>query len=165
MNELIGSGLLLAGIAVLLVIGRLKGSKPASAAPIAVPPPLPIVESDSLIFDQLERFAEAERIEDQRKRRTRIWLRPVGFVTRLMTYAALLLLLYINCPDDISHRPLGSLTLSEIIKTAFFIGAGLVLVRALFNPVDDETVRDAWGWLGVWAAAALGCAVLYFRSH
>lgn len=111
------------------------------------PPPLPLEEPD--VLQQIEALAAAGRIEEAQAEKRRRWLRPLGFVTRLHTYAALFLTLYLWAPKDISSTPLGSLTLSDIAGTVIFIGIGIVLIRALFEPSDDDGVKDAWGWFGV----------------
>jgi len=110
-------------------------------------PPLPPEEPD--VFQQIEALAAAGRIEEAQAEKRRRRLRPIGFVTRLLTYAALFFTLYLWAPKDISSTPLGSLTLSDIAGTAIFIGIGIVLIRALFEPSDDDKVKDAWGWFGV----------------
>jgi hypothetical protein len=76
----------------------------------------------------------------------RKWLRPIGVVGRLAAYAVLFLLLYAYWPNDISHRPLVSLTLSDLFGTVAAVTITVVLIRALFEPSDDD---GAWGCLGV----------------
>lgn len=124
-------------------------------------PPLPPGEPD--VFQQIEALAGADRIEEAQAEKRRRWLRPLGFVTRLFTYATLFLVLYLWAPKDISGTPLGSLTLSDIAGTAIFIGIGIVLIRALFEPSDDDKVKDAWGWFGVVLLSSLTVAsyILY----
>lgn len=100
-------------------------------------------------------------VEDAKRRR---WLRPLGFCGRLLTYAALFLLLYIWAPNDISKKPLATLTLSDIAGTIFFILIGLALVRALFQPSDDDQIKDAWGWVGVVLLGIVGIGALYLYN-
>jgi hypothetical protein len=54
-------------------------------------------------------------------------------ITRLATYGVIFAVLYINSSADISGRPLGSLTLSEIIGTACFVGLGFPSLRSDFT--------------------------------
>jgi hypothetical protein len=89
------------------------------------------------------------------------WFRPIGFVGRLIIYAALFLLLYLWAPKDISNTPLATLTLSNIAGTIFFFGAVILLIRALFNPSEDDQIKDAWGWLGVVILGGCGFGALY----
>lgn len=125
------------------------------------PPALP-VEETSEPFKKIETLAVLDRADVEQEAKSRLWLRPVGFVTRLLTYAALFLMLYLWAPKDISNTPLGTLTLSDITGTAIFLGIGIVLVRALFNPSDDEQVKDAWGWFGVLVLCLVGLGTIFF---
>jgi hypothetical protein len=85
------------------------------------------------------------------------WLRPIGFLGRLVTYAAMFWALYVNAPKDISNTPLGSLTFSEIFSTVVFMGIAGSLVRALFTPSQHEATKDLWGW---WSITILACVVI-----
>jgi hypothetical protein len=77
--------------------------------------------------------------------------------------ASLFLLVYAYWPDDISHKPFASLTLSDVFGTVAAVGITFVLIRALFEPSDEDDIKDAWGWLGVVIARAGGrCGVLFF---
>ncbi len=58
-------------------------------------------------------------------------------------------MVYLWAPKDISNTPLASLTLADIAGTAIFIGIGILLIRTLFEPSDDDRVKDAWGWFRV----------------
>jgi cobalamin biosynthesis protein CobD/CbiB len=58
-------------------------------------------------------------------------------------------LLYAYWPKKIWDRPIGTLAAHEIITPIVFIILALFLIRALFNPADDDFIRRAWGWLGV----------------
>jgi len=44
--------------------------------------------------------------------------------------------------SDFSSVPLSQLTIADIVKTLFWDGAILLPITALFNPSDDEAVRD-----------------------
>jgi hypothetical protein len=44
--------------------------------------------------------------------------------------------------SDFSSVPLSKLTIADIVKTLFWGGAILLLIRALFNPSDEEAARD-----------------------
>jgi hypothetical protein len=44
--------------------------------------------------------------------------------------------------SDFSSVPLSKLTIADIMKTLFWGGAKLLLIRALFNPSDEEAARD-----------------------
>jgi hypothetical protein len=127
-------------------------------------PPTPEVVAEPDVLDQLERLGEAGRIKAAEDAKNRRWLRPIGFFTRLLTYAALFSLLYIWAPNDISKTPLATLTLSDIARTIFFVGIGIVLIRALFDPSDDDQIKDAWGWFGVVLLGVVGIGALYLYS-
>jgi hypothetical protein len=77
----------------------------------------------------------------------------------------LFLLIYAKWPDDISHKPFASLTLSDVFGTAAAVVITFVLIRALFEPRDDDEIKDAWGWLGVVIAGLVAVAVFYFSSR
>ena len=62
-------------------------------------------------------------------------------------------------PKDLSQRTLGQLTVGEITGNVGFLVFIVVWVRALCNPMDDEKVKDAWGWLGI-AMFCLGLVAL-----
>jgi hypothetical protein len=91
----------------------------------------------------------------------------LGFVTRLLVYAALFFALYIFAPDDILDVPLATLTLSKIGRTVVWVVIGLVLIRWLFEPSEDDNIREAWGWLGVVlvAAVVVGSVVLHYMGR
>jgi len=116
----------------------------------------------------LEEFVEPDALEQlERLGHNRRWLRLIGFLTRLLTYAALFSLLYVWAPKDISNAPLGTLTLSDIAGVIIFVGIGIVLFRALFNPSDNDEIKDAWGWLGVvlLPAVGVGAPYLLYAAH
>jgi hypothetical protein len=56
--------------------------------------------------------------------------------------------------SDFSSVPLSKLTIVYIVKTLFWGGTILLLIRALFNPSDEEAARDGWGGLGLLIIAA-----------
>lgn len=99
--------------------------------------------------------AEWEAEEDARRRargeyKERPWLRRLGFIARLVVYAALFLVLYAYWPDfNIGNRPLSTLTINDILVPVAWMLIGMFLIRALFNPDEEEFARDAWGWIGV----------------
>jgi hypothetical protein len=93
----------------------------------------------------LERIVRGIAQRDEERRR---WLWPIGVFGRLVTYAALFLILYTYWPEDIWQKPFASLTLSDIFVTACFIGMALGLIRALFKPSDDKEIKDIWGGIG-----------------
>ncbi|WLA68599.1 hypothetical protein [Bradyrhizobium diazoefficiens] len=157
MSDSVGIAVLGLGILlfVVTVIGLLiaRPSPSTELPPKLEPnPPTPEQVEDALV--ELEQFFEAGRIKAAEDADNRRWLRPIGFVTRLLTYAGLFLLLYNWAPRDISNTPLGSLTPSDIVGTIGFIAVGFLLLRALFNPSDDDETKDAWGgWVSrFWAS-------------
>jgi hypothetical protein len=56
---------------------------------------------------------------------------------------------------NILDRPLGSLTLGEILHAAGFSVLAVLLVRGLFNPSEAPEIRKAWTWLGALIIAGL----------
>jgi cation transport ATPase len=90
------------------------------------------------------------------------WLRPIGFVARLITYGLLFLVLWVFKPDDISSVPLARLTLADIMKTVAWIAVLLLLGKALFNPSDEDVARDGWGGLGILMIVAVVVAFVGF---
>lgn len=157
---LLGLGLFLLVVMVIgLLVARRSPSTHKSPLKLEPNPPTPEEIADSLA--EFERFCKASRIEAAENAENRRWLRPIGVVTRLLTYAALFLLLYIWAPKDISNTPLATLTLSDIAGTVCFAAIGIVLIRALFNPSDDDQIKDAWGLLGVALLGVAAIAALY----
>ena len=77
------------------------------------------------------------------------WLRPIGFVARLLVYAVIFIALWVFKPDDITTVPLAGLTIADIVKTLLWVGVTIWLIKALFNPSEEETARDGWGGLGL----------------
>jgi hypothetical protein len=161
MIEIIGGALIVIGIVMLLVLGArrpkrenaLKIKQPPPPQPPPVPPP---TWEDSFSSD----LQEDDNMAESRRK----WLRPFGVFGRLATYAMLFLLLYVYWPKDISHIPFASLTLSDVFGTVAAVGIGGVLIIALFEPSDDDGIKDAWGWLGVLIGALAVLAVFYFSS-
>jgi hypothetical protein len=151
---------------VVMIIGLLLAPPTSSAmeSPVELQPspsaPKQVAES----LEQLERLAEAGRIKAAEDAKNRRWLRPIGFLTRLLTYAALFLPLYIWAPKDISQTPLATLTLSDIAGTVAFVAIAIVLIRALFDPSDDDQIKDAWGWFGVVLLGVIGIGALYLYN-
>ena len=39
-----------------------------------------------------------------------------------------------------------------------------VLIRALFDPSDDDQIKDAWGWFGVVLLGVVGIGALYLYN-
>jgi hypothetical protein len=90
--------------------------------------------------------------------------RLFGIVTRLVVYAALFGALYEFWPTtNIFDKPLASLSMSEILQTAWFIAMAVLLVRFLFNPSDAPETRAAWQALGV--VLVLGALALMLLSQ
>ena len=76
-------------------------------------------------------------------------MRPIGFVLRMIVYAVLFFLVYLYAPTDIFKTPLAKLTLGDIGGPIGTTALVMALVTALFNPSEDNEVKDAWGWIGV----------------
>jgi hypothetical protein len=141
----LGDAMIWLGIVLLAIILRLKRGK-AGPSPLA-------------------KFAEARRLEKEAAReavtakaaaqtrandaQARIWLRRLGFVARLIVYAALFGLVYHNAPNDVSNTPLARLILHDIFGWVFAVVAFSFLIWALFNPSEDDVIKNAWGWIGV----------------
>lgn len=160
MVEAFAFALIATGIVVLFVIGS-RRTRRASPLKLKPTPPAPeeVPETD------LAKAMETARIKAAEDAKIQWWLRPIGFVARLLTYAALGLALYVFAPQDISHTPFAALTLSDIISTFAFFAFAVVLVWALFNPSDDDDVRDAWGWLGVVILGAVALGLIYLLTR
>ncbi|UQE03294.1 hypothetical protein [Bradyrhizobium japonicum] len=164
-------GVVVLGLGIFLFVVMAVGlyiAPPSPATPQSPPnlgpPPLPDEVARPDVFEQLERLGEVDRITAAQDAKRRRWLRPLGFLTRLLTYAALFLLLYIWAPKDISNTPLATLTLSDIAGTVGFVVIGFLLIRALFSPSDDDQIKDAWGWLGVVLLGVIGAGALYLYN-
>ncbi|MFY9953747.1 hypothetical protein [Bradyrhizobium sp.] len=169
MSDSVGMAVLCLGavLFVVMVVGLLiappSPSTYESPLKLKPSPPAPVVAEPD-VLEQLERLGEAGQVQAAKDAKNRRWLRPLGFVTRLLTYAALFLLMYIWAPADISKTPLAKLTLSDIAGTIFFVGIGIMLIRALFDPSDDDQIRDAWGWFGVVLLGVIGVGTLYLYN-
>ena len=102
----------------------------------------------------------------RRENRGQTWARVflgVGVLARIFVYGWLFWLLYRLWPEDVGHRLLGPLTLGEISRLVALAVVGILLFKALLNPIDEETIRRAWGWLGLLLVAVVACASLYFN--
>jgi hypothetical protein len=172
MSENAGLVLLALGLflVIVMIIALLLAPTPTRAtreSPLKLKPnsPAPEVVAEADVFQQFERLHQKGAIRAAEDARNRRWLRPIGFVSRLLTYAALFLLLYIWAPKDISNTPLGSLTLSEISGTVFFVATALVLGRSLFSPSQDEETKDLWGWWGVIILGGVGLLAVYLATR
>jgi len=191
MIEALGTVLILLGIVLMIVIGirsstkrtsplKLKPYEPVSPEPLVTPPPKQwppntleeLVQMSAASAEaaevKTEREAEIRRAQaqiDAKKEKRRAYLWIVGFFARLTTYATLFFVLYAYSPNDISHTPLAALTLSDILGTIFFVLIGLFLLRALFNPSDDDDIKDAWGKLGFLYLAAGVIMYYVFTTH
>ncbi len=87
------------------------------------------------------------------------FLQPVGFVARLTVYAVLFGLLYLYSPEkDILKKPLAGLTLEDIFGRVLWIAIVLFLIRALFDPVQETGIKDAWNKLGLFM---MFCALVF----
>lgn len=161
MIEIIGIASIALGIAVLFFIGKRLPERRSSLQ--LRPPPLPPPEQQQTsVLYQIERHARETAQRDEKRRR---WLRPVGVFGRLATYAVLFLTLYAYWPEDISHKQFATLTLSDVAGTAAAIAFALLLIRALFEPDEDEGTKDAWGVIGILilGGAVIGALLLYSR--
>jgi hypothetical protein len=163
MTETVGFVLIALGVLVLFVLGSRRQRR--NSALKLKPSPLPSKQDEQLdVLAELERANQTARARAKGDEKTRRWLRPFGVFGRLVTYGALFLALYIFSPKDISNAPLGSLTLSDIVGTVGFILIGLFLIKALFEPSENDEVKDAWGWLGVLTLGLAISALFYFRA-
>lgn len=179
MIEIVGGTLIALGIAVLLVMGirRPKRDSPLNIKqPPPQPPPIPRSALEDLIWAEEndlplpedhtahERDRKWQQVQAALEKRRR-WLRPFGVFGRLATYAVLFVLLYAYWPEDISHKPFASLTLSDLLGTAAAVAIGIGLMRALFEPSDEDDIKDAWGWVGVGIVGLAAFAVFYFSPQ
>ena len=113
-------------------------------------------------LETLKQLVQANR-EVVIAQRWRVWLRPLGIVTRIVVYVCLLFLWYTFRLDDISQIPLARLNSEMIFRTVFWAVVGLSLLYFLCNPSNDDQTRDAWGSLGVFLffAGVLAVAVAH----
>jgi hypothetical protein len=136
--ELLGGTLIALVFVVVYVVGmRLPKRQSLLRVKAPAPPPPP---------ENLEHIVRTIAERDEERRR---WLWPIGVFGRLVTYAALFLILYVNWPEDVWQKPLAILTLSDIFGTVFAFALVLLLGRALFEPSNDEEIKDLWGGVGV----------------
>jgi hypothetical protein len=119
----------------------------------------PKATAEQIAANREQRALAAVLVKPIKSRETSQWmlklLRAVGFITRVVTYAVGFALLYAFSPDDISRKPIGSLTLGEIAGSIGAAVMALVLIKALFSPSQDKDIREAWsslGWLMVGGA-------------
>jgi hypothetical protein len=142
---ILGSAMIALGVAVLLLFLRLKRGR---AGPSAL---AKVVEVRRLEREATKEAETADTVAQNRAKdeRERIWLRPIGFVVRLIVYAALFFLVYLYAPGDILNTPLARLTLRDIFGAIATAALVMALATALFNPSEDDEVKEAWGWIGV----------------
>src|SRR4051812_11115527 len=93
----------------------------------------------------------------------RKFLRPLGFLARLLTYGLLFVVWWNFAPKDISNIPFAALTLSMVLSTVLWIAIGFYLVKWLFKPSQEIAALDAWNAVGLLlaVAAALGGGYLW----
>jgi hypothetical protein len=140
---ILGGALIVIGVAVLLLFLRLKRGK---AGPSALAKLVEDRRREATKEAEIIEAAAQNRAKDERER---IWLRPIGFVVRLIVYAALFFLVYLYAPNDILNTPLARLTLRDIFGAIGTASLVILLVMAFVNPSEDDEVKDAWGWIGV----------------
>jgi len=126
-------------------------------------------DPDRAMEAENDRFAAELLNQDVEKRRRNAWLRKLGFVTRLFVYACLFGALYIFIPKGMSEgwlttRPFAELTLGDIGGPILWVGAGILLIRALFNPNPRPDFREAWGYFGLLLIAVFGGLYFYFHA-
>jgi hypothetical protein len=148
--------LILGAILIIGIIVALLLAKPAASPPR--------LQQSASAPDEL-RNEEDWHVKPAEDAKTRTWLRPIGFVTRLLVYGLIFWALYTWAPKDISNTPLGTLTPSDIIGTAAFFVLGFFLIRALFNPSDSDGVKSAWGWLGIVILGGVGVLALWLYKQ
>jgi hypothetical protein len=95
-------------------------------------------------------------------RRGHAFFSESGF-SRIFVYGWLFWLLYRLWPEGVGHRLLGPLTLGEVSRLVTLAVVGILLFRALLDPIEEETIRRAWGWLGLLLVAVVARASLYFN--
>jgi len=52
-------------------------------------------------------------------------------------------------PKTSSTGPLATLTIRDIVYPLLWLLALLMLIKSLFNPVDEDAVREDWGKFGL----------------
>jgi hypothetical protein len=92
--------------------------------------------------------------EEVDERRKNAWLRPIGFVTRILIYACCFGVLLFFMPEGLSEgwvfsRPFSGLTLSDVLGSLVWILIAIKLGHALFNPNPRPDFREQLGWVGV----------------
>jgi len=98
--------------------------------------------------DDLEAFIERGNTTSLKPRRT--WMIRIGKTVRFVVIGLIGIVLAYNAPS-IGDRPLGSVTLNEILSLVFYIGLALLCVRWMFHSIEDETAE---GWANVSAGVA-----------
>jgi hypothetical protein len=98
-------------------------------------------------------------------------LRGVGYLTRTLVYLGLALWLWSFVPD-IAQRPIGSLTVEEVVRVLSFLFLALGLCWCLFHPKNRDPLSvwyfnywETWGGLGLaLVAIALGLVAWFSRD-
>ncbi|UPJ42771.1 hypothetical protein IVB40_01460 [Bradyrhizobium sp. 40] len=156
MSEIVGVAFIALGAVVLFAMGM---RLPKRRSLLHVGPP-PIPEPETPLADVLQQFERQANEQAQLNERRRKWLRPFSIFGRLAVYAVLFLVLYAYWPEDISHKPFANLTLSDVTKTVAAVVIALLLIRAVFEPSDDDGIKDAWGWIGILIVGGVGIGAI-----
>lgn len=93
------------------------------------------------------------------------WLDLIGIASRILIYACFIGLMYLFKPDDISNKPIGNLTISDLFNGFVWGGIVLGLVCLLLSPSGNPSIRKTWGGLGVVLIASITIWIIYLSRN
>lgn len=92
------------------------------------------------------------------------WLIRMGKTVRFVFIANIAAILAYSAPS-IGDRPLGTITLNELVGGLFCFGLALACIKWMFNSIEDETAENwATGAVSVAAIAIIIAMILYRMS-
>jgi|SRR5665213_982385 len=92
------------------------------------------------------------------------WVIVLGKIVRIPILIGAAAILYYGLSPDISHRPIGTLTLSDIVTWAVIAAGVIWLVKLAFKSPSEEAAAN-WGIAGFLIILAFIGLIVYLARH
>jgi hypothetical protein len=118
-----------------------------------------VIGAEAVGFRQNDDFTDVRASLPPKPRRT--WLVWTGKSVRFVFIVCLAAILaYVSL--SVGNRPLGSITLNELLGSLICLGLTVVCAKWMFDSIEDQTAERWAAWAGSIAALILVGALIFF---